>query len=571
MATVDIRGANLSSTDPPISTTPNPDLAIKAPVVAATTGSNITLSGIQAIDGVTVGNNAERVLVKDQTDQTTNGIYNAATGPWTRTIDAENNSQFANGTTVYVAQGTLNGNSGYMITTPNPIVLGTSNITWNTASNITLAKMAALAANSVIGNNTGSPATPIALSESQFTAMLNVFTSALQGVVPASGGGTTNFLRADASWAAPPAPSTWTNTRLAKTANYTVANADKGSTIALGGSAFFTLTFAAASGYDANFQAVVINEDTGRCKTVILTGGATFTLWPGQTAFVYAQNNVWQFLKNNRWQLTATTNIYVDTTSGSDSGTNDGMTSGSAFLTVQHAYDVVQSQIDLDAQTINCNLVQALTTLTGSIELIGPLVGQTTPAQFNILGAGPSSTIVTTSTAGAYLFYAVDGASFQVSGIQLKNTSGSGGCLLVSHGDIWFNNVWFNAQANSALDTNGPQSSIAYNGGNWTILSTTSVNIFAVAEDHSIIYLGGSPGLSISGAPNVGTTGFVQSDLGGMIEATGFTIALAGSPTGVRYHLGGSMGIIFTSGGGANFFPGNSAGTGTSSSIGVYA
>lgn len=36
------------------------------------------------------------------------------------------------------------------------------------------------------------------------TAFLNTFTSLLQGLAPASGGGTTNFLRADGSWASPP-------------------------------------------------------------------------------------------------------------------------------------------------------------------------------------------------------------------------------------------------------------------------------------------------------------------------------------------------------------------------------
>lgn len=35
------------------------------------------------------------------------------------------------------------------------------------------------------------------------TALLNVFSSLLKGLVPASGGGTTNFLRADGAWAAP--------------------------------------------------------------------------------------------------------------------------------------------------------------------------------------------------------------------------------------------------------------------------------------------------------------------------------------------------------------------------------
>lgn len=47
-----------------------------------------------------------------------------------------------------------------------------------------------------ITNSLGSTATGT-------TAKLNVFTDLLKGLAPASGGGTTNFLRADGSWAAP--------------------------------------------------------------------------------------------------------------------------------------------------------------------------------------------------------------------------------------------------------------------------------------------------------------------------------------------------------------------------------
>jgi hypothetical protein len=107
------------------------DLAIKAPCIAATTGANIALSGVQTIDGVTVGNNNERVLVKDQSDPTTNGIYNASAGLWQRAVDANNNTQFAGGMAVLAAQGTVNAGSLFVCTcTDNPVVIGTSLITF---------------------------------------------------------------------------------------------------------------------------------------------------------------------------------------------------------------------------------------------------------------------------------------------------------------------------------------------------------------------------------------------------------------------------------------------------------
>jgi len=68
---------------------------------------------------------------------------------------------------------------------------------------VTLAKMANLPANTVIGNNTGSSGVPLALTQTQLTALINQFSSSLSGVVPASGGGTANFLRADGVWTSP--------------------------------------------------------------------------------------------------------------------------------------------------------------------------------------------------------------------------------------------------------------------------------------------------------------------------------------------------------------------------------
>lgn len=68
---------------------------------------------------------------------------------------------------------------------------------------VTLAKMADLAASRIIGRIT-STGVPQALTGAQATTILDAFTSALKGLAPASGGGTANYLRADGTWAAPP-------------------------------------------------------------------------------------------------------------------------------------------------------------------------------------------------------------------------------------------------------------------------------------------------------------------------------------------------------------------------------
>ena len=70
------------------------------------------------------------------------------------------------------------------------------------ANTIVNAALAQMAANTIKGNNTGGASAPLDLTVAQVNAILPVFTSALNGSVPLSGGGTTNFLRADGAWAA---------------------------------------------------------------------------------------------------------------------------------------------------------------------------------------------------------------------------------------------------------------------------------------------------------------------------------------------------------------------------------
>jgi len=69
---------------------------------------------------------------------------------------------------------------------------------------VTFAKMLNVATARILGRTTAGTGDIEELTPTQLTAMLNAFSSSLQGLVPASGGGTANFLRADATWAAPP-------------------------------------------------------------------------------------------------------------------------------------------------------------------------------------------------------------------------------------------------------------------------------------------------------------------------------------------------------------------------------
>lgn len=60
--------------------------------VAVATTANIALTGLLLIDGYqTVA--GDRVLVKDQTDKKQNGIYEVASGAWTRSDDLDNSPQ----------------------------------------------------------------------------------------------------------------------------------------------------------------------------------------------------------------------------------------------------------------------------------------------------------------------------------------------------------------------------------------------------------------------------------------------------------------------------------------------
>lgn len=102
--------------------------------VRVATESGIDLSTAtdpNPVDGVTLSD-GDRVLLKDQATASENGLYQAvtATDPttWTRTPDADADDEVTAGAFVFVEEGSANQNRGFVVTSDDPISLGTDPI-----------------------------------------------------------------------------------------------------------------------------------------------------------------------------------------------------------------------------------------------------------------------------------------------------------------------------------------------------------------------------------------------------------------------------------------------------------
>lgn len=118
----------------------------KESVRAATIdGQNIDLTSTGGGTPITLDNNksindGERVLLKNQTDLTENGIYVAvdATDPstWVRAEDADDAGDVSDGTTVFVRTGQVNGNREFVQFRKDPITPGTDEMEFEFATGL---------------------------------------------------------------------------------------------------------------------------------------------------------------------------------------------------------------------------------------------------------------------------------------------------------------------------------------------------------------------------------------------------------------------------------------------------
>lgn len=98
------------------------------PSVKVGTTANITLSGTQTIDGIAVIA-GDRVLVKDQTTTSQNGVYVVAAGAWARATDADTWAELV-AQVVAIESGTVNQDLIYICTVNIGGTLGSTAVTW---------------------------------------------------------------------------------------------------------------------------------------------------------------------------------------------------------------------------------------------------------------------------------------------------------------------------------------------------------------------------------------------------------------------------------------------------------
>jgi Major tropism determinant N-terminal domain len=98
--------------------------------VASTTNVNLASPGL-TIDTINL-NLGDRILLKDQSDQTQNGIYNfnGSTSPLSRSLDANSNVEVKSGMFVLVTEGNVNSEIGFVLATDGAINLGSTNLSF---------------------------------------------------------------------------------------------------------------------------------------------------------------------------------------------------------------------------------------------------------------------------------------------------------------------------------------------------------------------------------------------------------------------------------------------------------
>lgn len=95
--------------------------------VASTANIDLATGGLLTIDGVSLSTD-DRVLVKNQSTASENGIYLAKSGSWVRATDADSSAEVTAGMFMMVTEGTTYADTQWVLSTNDPITLDTTSL-----------------------------------------------------------------------------------------------------------------------------------------------------------------------------------------------------------------------------------------------------------------------------------------------------------------------------------------------------------------------------------------------------------------------------------------------------------
>jgi hypothetical protein len=252
---------------------------------------------------------------------------------------------------------------------------------------------------------------------------------------------------------------------------------------------------------------------------------------------------------NMREQLTANRTYYVATT-GNDS--NNGLTVGSPFLTIQKAVDVICGTLDCSSYTVTIQVADGTYTLSSQITLY-PYLG-TKPVIIQGNASTPANCIINSSVAGSTLFYVASPFQWTIRGFDMANSGSDANCVKAFDGMVLIQNCRFGSTTGTQII--GLYSSLILLGGSITTYGTSGGFIASLnganirARDYSDYAT-----ITMS-SPTYSIVVYAYGS-GSVVEALWYQ---AGSATGKRYQAD-KLALVDSGGNGATYIPGSIAGT----------
>jgi hypothetical protein len=261
---------------------------------------------------------------------------------------------------------------------------------------------------------------------------------------------------------------------------------------------------------------------------------------------------------SSRIKLTANTTFYVATT-GNDT-TGNGSNSAPWF-SIQKAINYVENNIDLAGYSVTISVANGT---YASFVASGPLVGAATNSSVTALviqgnTASPTSCVISTTATGQNCALASFGAAFSIGGFSFSASGlGASGLAAIQGGKILVSGAMNYGACNSSQILSHDAGSYIDIASNYTISGGASYH-FSSGFGAQIINPSGGLAVTLTGTPNY-TGAFAECDTCASLTMVGVTYT--GTATGQKYYAA-LNGVISTSGGGANYFPGNVAGSAT--------